>query len=192
MRPRSMLGNNRPRKNCPSCLGGPARWTTRREQRSRTACTNRLAGCKWRWTGCEVTKYSVRHSKEVLGVTPEVMEALRVYDWPGNIRELENIIERGVILAHHHGKIELAELFPSITIAPVAEPAVPFPTTPPGTLEETVDLLLDRNTSLQELENRLLDAAVTRSQGNLSSAARLLGMTRPQLAYRLKKRDLYL
>ena len=72
------------------------------------------------------------------------MEALRVYDWPGNIRELENIIERGVILAHHHGKIELAELFPSITIAPVAEPAVPFPTTPPGTLEETVDLLLDR------------------------------------------------
>ena len=120
------------------------------------------------------------------------MEALRVYDWPGNIRELENIIERGVILAHHHGKIELAELFPSITIAPVAEPAVPFPTTPPGTLEETVDLLLDRNTSLQELENRLLDAAVTRSQGNLSSAARLLGMTRPQLAYRLKKKDLYL
>jgi transcriptional regulator with GAF, ATPase, and Fis domain len=53
-------------------------------------------------------------------------------------------------------------------------------------------LLLDRNTSLQELENRLLDAAVTRSQGNLSSAARLLGMTRPNLAYRLKKRDLYL
>ena len=138
-----------------------------------------------------VTKYSVRHSKEVLGVTPEVMGALRAYDWPGNIRELENIIERGVILAHPHGQIELAELFP-ITIAPVAEPAVPFPTTPPGTLEETVNLLLDRNTSLQELENRLLNAAVTRSQGNLSSAARLLGMTRPQLAYRLKKKDLYL
>ena len=116
------------------------------------------------------------------------MRALRAHDWPGNIRELENIIERGVILAHHHGRIELADLFPSITLAPAAEPAVPVPAAPPRTLEETVNLLLDRGASLEDLEKRLLDAAVARSHGNLSSAARLLGMTRPQLAYRLKKK----
>jgi transcriptional regulator with PAS, ATPase and Fis domain len=95
---------------------------------------------------------SVRHGKEVLGVTPEVVQALQAYDWPGNIRELENIIERGVILAHHHGRIELADLFPSITLAPASEPAVPVLAAPPRTLEETVNLLLDRKTSREELE----------------------------------------
>jgi transcriptional regulator with PAS, ATPase and Fis domain len=95
---------------------------------------------------------SVRHGKEVLGVTPEVVQALQAYDWPGNIRELENIIERGVILAHHHGRIELADLFPSITLAPASEPAVPVLAAPPRTLEETVNLLLDRNTSPEVLE----------------------------------------
>jgi len=95
---------------------------------------------------------SVRHDKEVLGVTPEVVQALQAYDWPGNIRELENIIERGMILAHHHGRIELAGLFPSITLAPASEPAVPVLAAPPRTLEETVNLLLDRNTSREELE----------------------------------------
>ena len=42
---------------------------------------------------------------------------------------------------------------------------------------------------IEELESRLLDEAVRRSEGNLSGAARLLGITRPQLQYRLKKKD---
>jgi DNA-binding NtrC family response regulator len=50
-----------------------------------------------------------------------------------------------------------------------------------------LDRLLDRMESLDSLEGELLEAAVTRSDGNLSAAARTLGITRPQLAYRLKK-----
>lgn len=135
-----------------------------------------------------IVKHSVRHDKEVRGVTPEAMQALQEYNWPGNIRELENMIERGVILAQHHGMIELADLFPSITIAPPSESMAPICVDSSLSLEKMVNLLIDRNTSLEELENRLLDAAVARSRGNLSCAARLLGMTRPQLAYRLKKK----
>ena len=95
------------------------------------------------------------------------IEALLGYGFPGNIRELENMIERGVILAQYHGMIELADLFPSITIAPPSESMAPICVDSSLSLEKMVNLLIDRNTSLEELENRLLDAAVARSRGNL-------------------------
>ncbi|MEW8368802.1 MAG: helix-turn-helix domain-containing protein, partial [Candidatus Thiodiazotropha sp.] len=54
-------------------------------------------------------------------------------------------------------------------------------------LEQMVDQLLDQDVPLALLENKLLDRAMNRSKGNLSFAGRMLGLTRPQMAYRLKK-----
>ncbi|PWV59867.1 sigma-54-dependent Fis family transcriptional regulator [Plasticicumulans acidivorans] len=150
-------------------------------------------------------KHSVRHGKNAVGVSDAALRALCKYAWPGNIRELENIIERGVILTPSHGRIDLPDLFPQVGIgtcagglaayAPAPDDAEPqaLPPLPAVTADAAVDkdVLVDdvlaSGTSLDALEARLLNAAVERSDGNLTQAARLLGITRPQLAYRLKK-----
>ena len=149
-------------------------------------------------------RYGARHGKRIRGITENALAALQSYDWPGNVRELENMIERGVILASSDECIELRHLFPSVNIkslqptAPSPPPGVPAEGLAPGpgagnhsgsgdTLDTAVDSVLDSDASLGELECRLLETAVERADGNLSKAARLLGMTRAQLAYRLKK-----
>ncbi len=142
-------------------------------------------------------KYTALHGKRVNGLSDPALRALMSYDWPGNIRELENIIERGVIIAANDSQIDLANLFPSVNIeAPATasvqptrspEVAAAPPASPPG-FEHLVELLLDQKVPLAAIENRLLERAVDRTRGNLSSAGRLLGLTRPQIAYRLRKK----
>ena len=121
-------------------------------------------------------------------------EASKRHQWPGNVRELENMIERGVILAPQDGWIELEHLFTHVGEAQNWE----FLISAAGNLENkpepcrTVALLeaiLGSGISFEDLETRLLEEAVRRSDGNLAGAARLLGITRPQLQYRLKKQD---
>jgi transcriptional regulator with GAF, ATPase, and Fis domain len=60
---------------------------------------------------------------------------------------------------------------------------------PPAALDDLIDALLDRRTGIEALEQALIHSAVTRAGGNLAAAARLLGLTRPQLAYRFRKVD---
>jgi transcriptional regulator with PAS, ATPase and Fis domain len=118
------------------------------------------------------------------------MQALATHPWPGNVRELENLIERGVILAAQDGPIELEHVFPE---AP--EPQRQAGLGPQGRLADVdsreqrdlLDRVLDCGMSLDQLEQRVLEAAVSAAGGNLSAAARRLGITRPQLAYRLKR-----
>jgi two-component system, NtrC family, response regulator HydG len=134
-----------------------------------------------------IDKHSVRHDKKITGIAPAAMDALIHYEWPGNIRELENIIERGVILTASGEAIAATNLFTALQ--PTSPPST-LATPNPGRRDEVaalVEVLLREQIGLDEFETRLLDAAVQRADGNLSSAARLLGMTRPQLAYRLKR-----
>ncbi|RIK94752.1 MAG: sigma-54-dependent Fis family transcriptional regulator [Burkholderiales bacterium] len=141
-----------------------------------------------------VDRSCARHGKHVLGVTDRALHALRQYAWPGNVRELENVIERGVILAAQGAHIDLDDLFPSITA--VARGRRTAGLGPDGRMlrpdEDAVSAFLDHvarhHVGLDEVESLLIDAAVAKAGGNLSSAARALGITRPQLAYRLKKR----
>jgi DNA-binding NtrC family response regulator len=141
-------------------------------------------------------KYTARHGKRIPGLTNKALKALMDYDWPGNIRELENMIERGVILVVHQHPIDVQDLFPCVSIGKRARPELLHELCDgrdagrgSGSLPEMVDHALDHQTSLEEMETLLLNRAVERANGNLSSAARMLGVTRPQLAYRLKKRD---
>jgi len=112
------------------------------------------------------------------------------------VRELENVIERGVILAPTGGRIDLSDLFPSVTsevkqehLAALARDGSVLKRDA-GTVEDFLDYVLKNNVSLDNVESVLLKAAVERSKGNYSSAARMLGMTRPQFAYRMKKHHL--
>ena len=142
-----------------------------------------------------VTRFCTLHDKRVAGVTDKAMRALKAHNWPGNVRELENVIERGVILSPHNGWIEAEHLF--VGAIPQEEAAHSL-IGKEGRLEsrsasaapapaDLPDAVLDAGIALDELEGELLQRAVQRAKGNLSAAARLLGITRPQLNYRLKK-----
>lgn len=137
-------------------------------------------------------RFCTLHEKRLLGVSDKTLQAMKNYPWPGNIRELENVIERGVILAPQGGWVEIEHLFAYVTGDQNEESAI----TAAGKLEENstrkcsaglLDSIIASGLSLEQLEQELLAEAVKRNEGNLAGAARLLGMTRPQLQYRLKK-----
>lgn len=157
--------------------------------------------------------YAHRHGLAVRGFSPRAIKALLNYSFPGNIRELQNLVERGVILAQE-GLVDLSHMFISgetlnqevlslaiagevgtLTPGREAPAPAPAPSAAPPYPATLLDLLNDwgRHTqgagvSLPALEQRLLEEAVQRANGNLSSAARTLGITRAQLAYRLQRR----
>jgi len=145
-------------------------------------------------------RYVRLHGRTVHGFTARAVKALLNYDFPGNIRELQNLVERGVISAEEGGVIDVPHMLRreqmrdaalysvdatgTLTSGPLATPAAEADTAAPTGL---LDRLGDASgISLPSLERRLMDEAVARSAGNLAAAARLLGLTRAQLAYRLK------
>ncbi|MFW1678116.1 sigma 54-interacting transcriptional regulator [Pontibacter sp. JAM-7] len=139
-------------------------------------------------------KYHSRYNKKTLGVSDKAMEALQHYKWPGNIRELENMLERGVILTDNNRSIDMHAFFPSLVepthplhIAAGTGEVAEKSSTSDGT--DLLDKLLSNQMNLDELEANLLHRAMEKTQGNITQAARLLGITRPQMAYRLKKAD---
>jgi len=136
-------------------------------------------------------KYATLHGKKLRGFTDKAKRALLSYNWPGNIRELQNVIERSVILAPHGTRVEAEHLFLAEREGQPAELGLDADGSlnaqgwqPGAKLCESV---LNGVFTLDEVESMLLEAAVAKARGNLSSAARLLGITRPQLAYRLKR-----
>lgn len=150
-----------------------------------------------------LAKFNRLHGRQVTGFTERAIEGLMNYQWPGNIRELENMIERGVILASDSRVIDLCHIFTSgekldakilalsksgalnpAGVHPIGEGPEPADINSSNSL---VDRILQSGAKLEELERELLEAAVERANGNLSEAARILGITRPQLAYRLKR-----
>lgn len=142
--------------------------------------------------GAMLERFCALHAKKVQGISDKTMQALKRHPWPGNVRELENMLERGVILAPPGGWIELEHLFANVADADSA--ATETTVSASGKLEcegaasrSLCDTFLAGGLSLDALEARLLREAVERSGGNLACAARLLGITRPQLQYRLKR-----
>jgi len=136
-------------------------------------------------------RYSVVHAKKLRGFTDKARRALLSYRWPGNIRELQNMVERGVILAPNGTRIEVNHLF---SFCPDDQPGAfgldrngdigPERLEAGPSLCETV---FGGIMTLEQVEAVLLETAVDRARGNLSAAARMLGITRPQIAYRLKR-----
>jgi DNA-binding NtrC family response regulator len=110
--------------------------------------------------------------------------ALERHPWPGNVRELRNAVERAVILADGD-RITAAGLLSGE--APVRrDEREADPSNVPGRLLVLPGSGLD----LEDLERDLLAQAMERARGNVSRAARLLGLTRARMRYRLGKHDL--
>jgi transcriptional regulator with GAF, ATPase, and Fis domain len=114
-----------------------------------------------------VQKYSASCNRNVRGVSRDAMECMRLYTWPGNIRELENVIERAVVLGS--SDTILPEDLPETLFEAPASVAVGVPNFHASVAQHKRDIIL---------------RAVQQAQGNLSEAARLLGL-HPNYLHRL-------
>ena len=126
-------------------------------------------------------KYSEQMAKAVSGISRGAMELLKQHDWPGNIRELENVIERAVALESTPA-ILAESLPPSIRIAsPRAElpPSESFP-----------DAGFDLEAHVKEIERGYIAEALQRAGGVQVKAAELLGMSFRSFRYYVKKYNL--
>jgi two-component system response regulator PilR (NtrC family) len=126
----------------------------------------------------------VRHILDYLGdradISDEAMQALRAYDFPGNVRELENMLQRACALAENQ-QIQLADL-PELTSSTNAVPDAPAAMEEPGTYE---DFSLEKH--LETIERKAIEKALNETRWNRTEAARKLGMSFRSLRYRLKK-----
>lgn len=107
--------------------------------------------------------------KEIKAVAPDVMSMFLRYDWKGNIRELENVIYRGVLMAR--GNVVLKEHIPELNLSPV-------PAKPGG-----VDFIR----SLDDIEREAIENTLRFTNWNKSKACELLKIPRPRLDRKIKK-----
>lgn len=138
-----------------------------------------------------LARFMALHNKRLSGISERALQALLHHDWPGNVRELENLVERGVILASQGGTVEMEHLFPNLSQSQLAgvDRLGRLANVPPADKQALIERILGSGLPLEELEADVLAQAVERCGGKLSGAARLLGITRPQLAYRLKRQQ---
>jgi DNA-binding NtrC family response regulator len=119
-------------------------------------------------------KFSKETGKEAITISQESMEKLMEYEWKGNIRELENVVERLVILMNG-SNIEVNDLPKEIIF----------------NIERGSDFILPHEgVNLEEVEKNLIIQALRMSNGNQTHAAKLLGISRHTLIYRVEKYNL--
>ena len=119
-----------------------------------------------------VARFAKESGKEIAGISPEAMQMLIGFHWPGNVRELENIIERACALTRGE-TIEAADIHLD-TQRKVAAANAGDNFLPPGF-------------TIEQWEDEMIREALKRANGNKSQAARLLGLSRNALRYRLSK-----
>ena len=124
-------------------------------------------------------KYSDRFGKAITKISKEAMDLLKKYDFPGNVRELENIIERTVAL--ESGATVLPESLPQFVNTPTGRKMV----SSDGI--EITDEGIDLQKVLDQLEKELLVKAIHQANGVKKRAAKLLGITFRSMRYRVEK-----
>jgi transcriptional regulator with GAF, ATPase, and Fis domain len=130
-----------------------------------------------------LARFAERFGKKVQHFDDDALAALKAHPWPGNIRQLENMIERAVVVAEG-GVITLHELPPDLTEEPVAVPAAP----PPAALAKTpARPVAGWKAERERQEREQLVRALAAADGNKAEAARALGVARSTLISRLKK-----
>jgi DNA-binding NtrC family response regulator len=127
-----------------------------------------------------IQRYAAQYRKPVASMTSRAQILLARHNWPGNVRELENVIGHACMLASGE-TIDIADLpvymrqgLPAVTPLPSA----PLPPASEGEL------------SFDEQERRVIEQALDRAGGNQVHAARILGITRDKLRYKIKKHSL--
>lgn len=129
----------------------------------------------------------LRLRKKITGLASDVGAMFRRYDWPGNVRELRNVIERALIL-EDSDVITMEYLPTALTGGSVQRASVQSGAAGAAGLDSAAQFLLPtQGISLDEVEMSFVKQAIERSEGNQTRAAELLGISRDQLRYRLKK-----
>ncbi|GEJ58245.1 sigma-54-dependent transcriptional regulator [Anaeromyxobacter diazotrophicus] len=123
-----------------------------------------------------IAKFNQEMKRDVKGVSPAALDVLTGYHWPGNVRELRNVIERAFILHASADEIRPEHLPPELRKLP-----------PQKKQEKLVPQVAEQGIVLEDVEKKLITEAMERANGNQSKAARLLGISRDTLRYRLKK-----
>ncbi len=123
--------------------------------------------------GFFLNKYTELNHKNISGFDPEVFRALSSYPWPGNVRELENIIERAVSLCQTQ-TIELSDLPSRLIKSSYAGD----------------HLMIPIGTSLDEIEQMVLEKTLIMTGGDKKAAARLLGISLSSLYNKLNRKEL--
>ena len=142
-------------------------------------------------------RYSEAHARDVPGFTPRAVQALLQYDFPGNIRELQNLIERGVIMVAPDEPIDVHHLFrggehldahalglgaegrlTQSAALHIVEEAKPVKASGNGASSSRRDAAMYRK-------------ALVAARYNIAEAARQLGITRAQMAYRVKRLGIF-
>lgn len=113
-------------------------------------------------------KLNHKYRKSIKGFSSDSLSSMRLYHWPGNIREIEHIIERAVIISETEFITPIDLHFSTKKIAPSSS----------------------NNLNLEETEKLLIQQALSKHQGNISKAAKELGLTRAALYRRLEKHNI--
>jgi DNA-binding NtrC family response regulator len=132
-------------------------------------------------------KFNERLKKHLTGAEPEALDALRAHSWPGNIRELENVIERAVLFCDA-SRLRVADLpievrggGSSPPIAATSDADLQAALASEGGLKEHVKVAMSR------LEKDLVSRALGQTGGNVTHAARLLKISRKGLQLKMKE-----
>ncbi len=135
-----------------------------------------------------IAKFNDRLKKEIASITPEAIERLVAYQWPGNIRELENLMERTVLFCEGP-EIRVSDLPPEVAGAAPPQPAPAGAHGPgeeplrpaPESLKEAVRAETER------VERELIQRALDATGGNVTQAARKLKISRKSLQTKMKE-----
>ncbi|WP_439856757.1 sigma 54-interacting transcriptional regulator [Pseudomonas syringae] len=142
-------------------------------------------------------RFCQEYGRTPAGLTMRALKTLLGYDFAGNVRELQNLIERGLIASDEGQAIDLVHIFRNESLPRDAyslnhhgalrqAPAPAGQQAPAASLLDSLNQP-DQTFSIDGLEQRLIQEALDKSEGNLAAASRLLGLSRAQFAYRLKK-----
>jgi two-component system, NtrC family, response regulator AtoC len=122
----------------------------------------------------------LKRNRKITGLSSEAIDVFRKYHWPGNVRELRNVIERALIL-EDDDQIT-TEYLPGALLTPIAASSLTTTISAPAQFA-----LPPEGIALDQAELSFVRQAIQRSGGNQTRAAELLGISRDQLRYRLKK-----
>jgi nitrogen regulation protein NR(I) len=133
-----------------------------------------------------VKKFDARLNKHVSDVEPTALDVLSSYPWPGNIRELENVIERAVLFCDG-STLRASDLPPELGDTPPPSPATPSAKSPLPAAPATDGLKEQVKAAMSRLERELIVKALEQTGGNVTHAARLLKISRKGLQLKMKE-----
>lgn len=129
-------------------------------------------------------KLRTKQDKDIVGITPTAMEKLQNYHWPGNVRQLENALERAFLYSKT-GWIEGDHILLDVQ-TPIS------PTSSSGTSDagNMTPPSADRQSRIEEVDKKMIIDALQQADGNRTKAAKTLGISRSTLYQKLKKYDI--